>query len=90
MLTRGLAQRLVLKAAEPVSTVTSVSNLVELLASTFNGDLMDSLNDFDRRVTSWEPEAKETVSDLIKSGIVIKGLEIGGFFREHPCTSAKT
>ena len=93
MLTRGGAQRLVLKAAEPegleayrhlrrcapVSTVTTVSKLVVLLATTFSGDLMDSLTDFERRIASWEHDAKETLSDLIKIGAVIKCLEKGGF-----------
>ena len=96
MFTRGRAQRLVLKAAEPegleayrllrryepVSTVTTVSKLVDLLATTSSGDLVDSLTDLERRVTSWEHETKETLSDLIKIGVVIKGLERGGF-RDH-------
>ena len=47
-----------------------------------SGDLMDSLTDFERRVASWEHDAKETLSDLIKIGVVIKGLEKGGF-RDH-------
>ena len=90
MLTRGRAQRLVLKAAEPegleayrlllrpyepVSRVTTVPKLEDLLATTFSGDRMDSLTDFDRRVASWEHDSKETLSDLIKIGVVIKGLE---------------
>ena len=65
MLARGRAQRLVLKATEqegleayrlllrrfePKSTATTVSNLVDLLATTFGGDLMDSLTDFEKRV----------------------------------------
>ena len=40
-----------------VPTVTTVSKLVDLLATTFSGELMDSLTDFDRRVTSCEHEA---------------------------------
>ena len=63
MLTRGRAQQLVLRAAEregfeayrlflrqyePISTVTTVSKLVDLLATTFSGSLMDSLTDFHR------------------------------------------
>ena len=74
MLTRGRALRLVLKAAEPegleayrlvlprdepVSTVTTVSKIVDLLATTFCGDLVDSLTDFERRIASWEHDAKE-------------------------------
>ena len=86
MLTRGRAQRLVLKAVESeeleayrllvrrhdsVSTVATVSELVDLLATTFGGDLMDSLTGFERRVASWEHEAKEKLSDLINIGVVI-------------------
>ena len=100
-LTKGRAQRLVLQATgaggldayrfllrryEPVSAVTTVSNLVDLLATTFSGDLMESLTesltDFERRVSSWEQDAQETLSDLIKIGVAIKGLEKGGF-RHH-------
>ena len=67
---------------EPISTVTTFSKLVDLVATTFNCDLMDSLTDFERRVTSWEHDAKEKLSDLINIGVVIKGLENGGF-RDH-------
>ena len=76
------AFRLLLRRYEPVSTVSTVSKLVVLLTTTFCGDLMDSLSHFERRVTSWEHEAKETLSDLIKIGVVIKGLE-KGWFRDH-------
>ena len=54
-----------LRQSKPVSTVTTVSKLVHLLATTFSGDLMDSLTDFQRRVTLWEHEAKDTLPDLI-------------------------
>ena len=43
---------------------------------------MDSLTDFERRVTSWEHDAKDTLSDLINIRVVIKDLETGGF-RDH-------
>ena len=33
-------------------------------------------------MTSWEHEAKDTLSDLINIGVVIKGLEKGGV-RDH-------
>ena len=102
MLTRGRAQRLVLKAAEqdeleayrllfrryePISTVTTLSKLVEFLATTFSGDLMDSSTNFERRVTSWEHDAEETLSDLINIGVVTKVLDKGGF-RDHPLINA--
>ena len=53
---------------------------MDLLATTFSGDLLDSLTDFERRVSSWEQTRK--LSDLIKIGVVIKSLEKGGF-RHH-------
>ena len=96
MLTRGRAQRLVLKASETerlepyrfllrryelISSVTTVSKLVDLLA-TFSGDLMDALTEFQRRVTSWEHHAKETLSDLIKNWSRHQLLAKGGF-RDH-------
>ena len=77
MLTRRRARRLVLKASEPegleaygfpmrrcepISTVTTVSKLVDLLATSFRGDLTDVLTDFERRITSWEHDANETLS----------------------------
>ena len=55
---------------------------MDLLATTFSGDLMDSLTDFERRVTSWESDATETLSGLIKIGVALKGSEKGGF-RDH-------
>ena len=62
---------------------TTVSNLVDSLATTFSGDFIDSLTDFERQVTSWEHDAKETLSDLIKFGVVIKGFGDTGGFRDH-------
>ena len=63
-----------------VSTVMTVSRLVDLLATTFSGGLIGSVTDFERRVTSWEHEAKETLSDLIKIGVVTRGMERGDFW----------
>ena len=56
------------------STFTTVSKMVDLLATTFSGDLMDS--------STGEHDTKEKLSDLIKVGVVIKGLEKKGF-RDH-------
>ena len=57
---------------------TAVAKLVGLLATSFSADLMVWVTDFERRVTSWEHEANETLSDLINVGFVIKGLEKEG------------
>ena len=43
---------------------------------------MKAVTDFDRRVTAWEHESKDALSNLLKIGVVIKSLEKGGF-REH-------
>ena len=64
MPTRGRAQRQVLKASElegleacrlllrrcePISTVKTVSKLVDLPGQDFGGDVMDASTDFERR-----------------------------------------
>ena len=97
MLTRGRSQKLVLKAGEPEgfeayrlllrryepqTTATTVTKLVELLSTQFAGDLLDCVTDFERRVAVWESEAGEQLSDLIKIGVVVNGLEKGNF-RDH-------
>ena len=89
MLTRTRAPRLVVQASEleeleayrrllqryePISKVTTVSKLVELLATAFTGAGKDALTDFERRVTYCEHDAKETLTDLMKSGVVINVL----------------
>ena len=76
MLTRGRAQKLVLKAGEPQgiaayrlllrryepqTTATTVTKLVELLSTQFAGDLLDCVTDFERRVAVWEGEAGKAV-----------------------------
>ena len=98
MLTRGRAQKLVLKAREPEgfeacrlllrryepqTTATAVTKFVELLSTQFAGDLLDCVTDFERRVAVWESEAGEQLSDLIKIGVVVKGLEKGPFVDQH-------
>ena len=72
---------LLLRRCETISTVTTVSKLVDLLASTSSGELIDALTHFERRITSWEHDAKETLSDLINIGDVTKGLKRSGFSR---------
>ena len=97
MLTRGRAQKLVLKAGDPEgfeayrlllrryelqTTAATVTKLVELLSTQFAGDLLDCVTDFETRVAVWGSEAGEQLSDLIKIGFVVKGLEKGNF-RDH-------
>ena len=62
--------------------VTRVLKLVDLLAITFGGDLMDSLTNSERRVSFWQQDAQETLSYSIKIGLVIKCFE-KGCSRDH-------
>ena len=59
-----------------------MTKLVELLSTQFAGDLLDCVTDFERRAAVWESEAGEQMSDLIKIGVVVNGLEKGNF-RDH-------
>ena len=83
---RGRAQRLVLKAAEPdqleayrlllrryepVSTVTTVPKLVDLLATTFSGDLMDSLTKFERLSCIMLPQLRSPLLLLCPEFVVV-------------------
>ena len=43
---------------------------------------MKAVTDFERRVTAWEHESKDALSNLLKIRVVIKALEKGGF-RAH-------
>ena len=43
---------------------------------------MKAVTDFERLVTAWEHESKDSLSNLLKVGVVMKSLEKGGF-REH-------
>ena len=67
---------------QQISTVTTASMLLGLFATSFSGDLMKAVIDFERRVTAWEHDSKDALSNLLKIGVVIKALEKGGF-RAH-------
>ena len=58
-----------------MSPYTGVAKLFVCFRYRSAGDLMDAVTVYERRVTSWEHEAKETLSDLIHIGVVIKCLE---------------
>ena len=98
MLTRGRAQRFVLKPIEqeeleayrfllrryePVSTVTAVSKLLGLLATTFEWRSCGLFHRPREVSRILEHDAQETLSDLIKIGVIIKG--IGSRMNERSC-----
>ena len=82
--TEGLeAWRMLLHNYEPHSRQTTVMRLIELLSFDFSsGRLLDKLEDFDMKVGEYEKEAKEALSDNIRIGVVIKGMEKGSL-KEH-------
>ena len=61
---------------EPHSRQTTVMRLIELLSFDFaSGRLLDKLEDFDMKVSEYEKESKEALSDNMRIGVVIKGME---------------
>ena len=77
------AWRQLLHNYEPHSRQTTVMKLIELLSFDFaSGRLQDRLEDFDMKVNEYEKESKEAISDNMRIGVVIKGMEKGSL-REH-------
>ena len=70
------AWRMLIHNYEPLSRQTTVMKLIELLSFDFaSGRLLDKLEDFDMKVSEYEKESKETLSDNMRIGVVIKGME---------------
>jgi len=77
------AFRLLLTNYEPHSKQTTVMKGVGLLGFDFSkGRLLDCLEDFDMRVNEYEKATGEQLSDNMRIGIVIKGMEKGSL-KEH-------
>ena len=77
------AWRQLLRAFEPRSKQTRVMRLLEVLLFKFRvGQLQDDLARFERSVSEYEKEAKATLSDDIKVGVVIAGIDKGSL-KEH-------
>ena len=72
---------------EPSSNSTNVGRLVEVLSSSFQGDLLEAITDFERRIMVYENQSGEAVSDALKIGCVVKGLE-QSTLKEHLIAAA--
>ena len=81
------AWRLLIRRYEPRDNATCVGKLVEILSSSFEGELMDKITEFERKVSMWEAEAKEAFSDKLRIGVVVKGLPAGSL-KEHMLLAA--
>ena len=60
---------------EPTSKARMVGKLVEILRTPFDGDLLDARTTFERKIMNYEAQSRETISDSLKIGCVIAGME---------------
>ena len=48
--------------------------LAEILRTSFDGDLLDAITTFERKIMIYEAQSRETISDSLKIGCVIAGM----------------
>ena len=76
------AWRLLLGRYDQQTRQSRVMRLIQLLSWEFKGDLLDSLESFDRACLKYTEATKKELDDDMKIGVVIKGMEAGAL-REH-------
>ena len=67
---------------EPTSKESVVGKLPEILRTPFDGDLLDAITTFERKIMIFEAQSRETISDSLNIGCVIAGMG-QNFMREH-------
>ena len=72
---------------EPTSDESVVGKLAEILRTPFEGDFLDAITTFERKVMIYEAHSRETISDSLKIGCVIAGMGQSSV-REHLLLSA--
>ena len=72
---------------EPTSKASVVGKLAEILRSPFDGDHLDAITSFERKIMFYEAQSRETISDSLKIGCVIAGMGQNSV-REHLLMSA--
>ena len=80
------AWRALVNKYEPTSKA-SVGKLAEILRTPFDGDLLDALTTFERKIMIYEAQSRETISDSLKIGCVIAGMGQNSV-KEHLLMSA--
>ena len=68
------AWRALVNKYEPTSKASVVGKLAEILRTPFEGDLLDAITTFERKVMIYEVQSRETISDSLKNGCVIAGM----------------
>ena len=71
----------------PTSKASVVGKLAEILRTPFDGDLLDALTTFERKIMIYEAQSRETISDSLKIGGVIAGMGQNSM-KEHLLMSA--
>ena len=60
------AWRALVNKYEPTSKASVVGKLVEILRTPFDGDFLDALTTFERKIMIYEVQSRETISDSLK------------------------
>ena len=68
------AWRALVNKYEPTSKAIVVGKLAEILRMPFDGDLLDTITTFERKIMIYEAQSRETISDSLKIGCVIAGM----------------
>ena len=68
------AWRALINKYEPTSKASVVGKLAEILRKPFDGDLLDALTTFERKIMIYEAQSRETISDSLNIGCVIAGV----------------
>ena len=68
------AWRALVNKYEPTSKASVVGKLVEILRTSFDGDLLDAITTFERKIMIYEAQSRETIRGSLKIGCVIAGM----------------
>ena len=61
---------------EPTSKASEAGKLAEILRTPFDGDLLDAITTFERKIMIYEVQSSETISDSLKIGRDIVGMAL--------------
>ena len=81
------AWRALVNKYEPTSKASVVGKLAEILRTPFDGDLLNGLTTFERKIMIYEAQSRETISDSLKVGCVTAGMDQNDM-KEHLLMSA--
>ena len=68
------AWRALVNKCEPTSKASVVGKLAEILRTPFDGDLLDAITTFERKIMIFEAQSREMISDSLKICFVIAGI----------------